>query len=283
MKSNFLKSFLVLLLTVCLGGTDSVQAQSIFLEPNNNPAVHLEALRPGFGGIDLSETTFALYLSGRISLGEMLQLRAEVPYMTFQADYNNYYGNGYTYSTATKNAFGNPYVGLDAGNLERGFHGEFGFRVPVVKDNNTAARSGVLTDPVERMEAFVREILPLYMGVNFRHRSQNGFAMRLRLVPVFWIGVGSGNDDDTDIFALYSAQTWYESGKVGVGAGFSGRFIATGDADGFGERSLHQFGFFANYAFGSFLPGFQVRFPLDKDLRDEGYVPAYSFSVGVKL
>lgn len=282
MKSLFLSVLLVLLATVLLQGGDSAQAQSIFLEPNNIPAVHLEALRPGLGGMDFSESTFALFLSSRITLGERLQLRAEVPYMTFQVEKINCCGNVYSSSTGTENAFGNPYVGVDGGDLERGFQMEFGFRVPVVKDNKTAAQSGILTDPVERMEAFVRDIVPVYMGVNFRHRSQNGFAMRLRLVPVFWIDVGSGSNKDTDIFLLYSAQAWYESGKVGVGGGFSGRFIATGEAEGFGERSLHQFGFFANYAFGSFLPGFQVRFPLDEDLKDS-YVPAYSISIGVKL
>ena len=280
MKSSLFWVFLVAFVAVCLQGVDQAPAQSIFLEPNNMGSVHLEALRPGFGGVNLSNLSFALFLSGRFQVGEALQIRGEIPYMTYKVDPTDHYW-GQSSGSEGKNAIGNPYVGLDVGSSQKGTQGEFGFRLPVVKDTSGAEREGSATDPVERMEAFIPEILPLYLGVNYRHRSSNGFALRLRLVPVFWFYVGSGSQD-TDLFFLYSAQAWYETEKVGVGGGFSGRAIATGDEDGFGERSLHQFGFFANYAFGSFLPGFQIRIPLDQDLRDY-LVPAYSISVGVKL
>jgi len=280
MKSPIYPAFLVMITVICFHGAEPAQAQSIFLEPNNLGSVHLEALRPGFGGQDLSTLTFALFLSGRIQAGEIVQIRGEIPYMTYKEDgRENYYG--YTPPSQGKNALGNPYVGLDVGRSRKGFQGEFGIRIPVVKDNSGAEAEGLATDPVERMEAFIRDIMPIYLGVNYRYRSDIGFALRIRLVPVVWFYTGSGSQD-TDIFALYSAQAWYETEKVGVGGGFSGRLIATGDAEGFGERSFHQFGFFANYAFGSFLPGFQVRFPLDKDLKDY-FIPAYSFSIGVKL
>jgi len=282
MKSMVFSAFLIIVAAICFQGTDSAQAQSIFLEPNNIPAVHLEALRPGFRGKDLSNITFAFFLSGRFSLGEELQVRAEIPYMTYKEDDSWSYWGYQTRSSERENAFGNPYLGLEFGRLENGFHGEAGIRLPVVKDTSGAETEGMLTDPVERMEAFVPEVIPVYLGVNYRYRSDNGFGMRLRMVPVIWFRMGSSSSDDTEIFALYSAQAWYESEKVGVGGGFSGRFLTTGDEDGFGERTLHQFGFFANYTFGSVMPGFQVRFPLDQDLKDV-LVPAYSLSIGVKL
>ena len=107
--------------------------------------------------------------------------------------------------------------------------------------------------------------------------------MRLRMVPVFWLWVGSRSSRDSDLYAMYSAQAWYENEKVGVGGGISVRIIGTGDADGFDQRSLHQFGFFANYTFGSVMPGFQIRFPLDDGIRAAGLNPTYSISFGVKL
>ena len=286
MKPVIHSAFLVLGATFCFLGADSARAQSIFLEPNNIPSVHLEALRPGFGGVNLTNFSFAFFLSGRIPVGEELQIRGDIPYMTYKMDddsYSHYY-YGYSSTPQSDNAFGNPYLGLDFGNLENGYHGELGVRLPVVKDSSGAEEAGILTDPVERMEAFAQEVLPVYLGVNYRYRSDNGFAMRLRLVPVIWFRVGDSSDEDTDIFALFSAQAWYENEKVGVGGGFSGRYLTTGDADDFGERTLHQFGFFANYSFGSVMPGFQVRFPLDSDLKDfADLVPSYSLSIGVKL
>jgi hypothetical protein len=67
------------------------------------------------------------------------------------------------------------------------------------------------------------------------------------------------------------------------GGGITGRMITTGDAGGFDERSFHQFGFFANYSFGSLMPGFQIRFPLDDNIRAMGVNPTYSLSLGWKL
>ncbi len=280
MKSPIIIAFLVIVTAVFTLETDSAQAQSIFLEPNSEASIHLEALRPGFDGYDLSATTFAFYLSGRFQVGHDLWMRTEFPFMNYKDDNPLYFGY-YVTSTDRKSSFGNPYLGLDFGNSDNGFQGEAGFRVPVVKDYSGAAGEGLATDPVERMEAFVAEVLPIYLGVNYRLKSNDGFGMRLRMIPVFWVGVGDGSNQDTDVFVLYSAQAWFENETVGVGGGLSGRFVATGDADGFGERSLHQFGFFANFSFGSVMPGFQVRFPLDEDL--ERFNTSYSFSIGVKL
>lgn len=280
MKPSMLTVSTVAVAAVFLLGAVSAPAQSIFLEPNNMGSIHLEALRPGFGGVNLSNLSFALFLSGRVQVGETLQIRGDFPYMTYKVEPTDYYW-GQSSGSEGKNAIGNPYVGLDVGSPDRGTQGEFGIRLPVVQDTSGAEREGAATDPVERMEAFLPDILPVFLGVNYRHRSSNGFAMRFRFVPVFWFYVGNSSSD-TDLFLLYSAQAWYETEKVGVGGGFSGRAIATGDEDGFGERSIHQFGFFANYAFGSFLPGFQIRIPLDQDLKDN-MVPAYSISLGIKL
>ncbi len=79
MKSPIYPAFLVMITVICFPGAEPAQAQSIFLEPNNIGSVHLEALRPGFGGQDLSTLTFALFLSGRIQAGENIQIRGEIP------------------------------------------------------------------------------------------------------------------------------------------------------------------------------------------------------------
>ncbi len=285
MKTKIILVFLVIVAVSFILDIDSAGAQSVLLEPNNDAAIHLEALRPSVRDTDFSNTTFAFYLSGRVQVGGNLFLRAEVPFMNYKekpGGYYNPYGDYYRhYSEGSQ--FGNLYLGLDVGNAHNGFQGEFGVRMPVVTERSDAAGAGAATDYIERIEAFLPDLVPIYAGVNYRLKTDNGFGMRLRMVPVFWLWVGDRSSRDSDLYALYSAQVWYEDKKVGVGGGITGRIIGTGDADGFDDRSLHQFGFFANYTFGSVMPGFQIRFPLDDGIRRMGVNPTYSLSIGFKL
>ncbi len=268
--------------------TGSAQAQSIFLEPSSGGGIHLEALRPSYEDLELTFYSFTFYLSSRVVVGDNLQLRVELPFVYFKEEegyyyYDPYYGS-YSRPPRSESSFGNPYLGVDFGEADNGFQGEVGFRVPVFNGVNSAAAIGMLTDPVERLEAFGRDLLPLYFGGNYRYINKSGFGLRLRMVPVFWLYLdNSGGSSNNDIHVIYSAQAWYEAGKIGVGGGLSGRAIATGDADGFGERSLHQFGFFANFALGQIITGIQARVPLDSDLKNSGMNTIFSLSIGVKL
>jgi len=276
MKSKMVKSSLCLTCWFLLVGGAPALAQSIFLEPNSIPAVHLEALRPAHSEVNFTNPSFGYFLSARFKTGENFGLKFELPVMHYAVQ--DYQG----YSAESRTGVGNPYLGVEVGSARTGIQGEFGFRIPVVDRDNEAAQMGMLVDPVERLEAFTRDFLPIYAGLSYRYRSDNGLALMLRGVPVLWAYIGDGSSDN-EIFLLHSAQIWYETEKVGVGAGFSGRLLATGDASGFGDRTLYQFGFFANYQFGNFMPGFQMRFPLDKDLKDSGLSPSYSLSVGLAI
>ena len=279
MKSKFLSSFLVLFSTVCFGATASVQAQSILLEPNNVTAIQLEMLRPNAHYTDISNSSFTFFLSGRVRVGRDHLLRAEVPFVNYKEEG----GVEYWRTPEDDSQFGNPYLGLDVGSPESGFQGEFGVRAPVVSELTETAAAGSGSDYIERIEAFLPDLVPIYMGLNYRVKTENGFGMRFRMVPVFWIWVGERSEVDNDIYVLYSGQAWYQDKKVGVGGGITGRIITTGDASGFDERSFHQFDFFANYTFGTWMPGFQIRFPLDDSIRARGINPTYSLSLGWKL
>lgn len=292
MKSMNIPFSILLLAALVSSWAGMADAQSIYLEPNTGAVAQLELLRPGFDDVKLSNLSFAYYLSAGVQVGETLFLRGELPYMYWKLDdeqfydycydYNNDYGYSYGYGNWDEGhgGFGNPYLGLDVGSAWAGVQGEFGLRFPLTSDSSDIAFLGMLTDYVERMEAFVPDLLPVYAGINYRYRSGNGLGLRLRLTPVFWFWTGDESGDDTEVFALYSAQVWYEDAKVGVGGGFSGRYLVTEEGD-LDERTVHQFGFFANYRFGNVLPGFQARFPLDNDLRRRGLSPTYSLSVGI--
>ncbi len=279
MKTIFILVFLVIVAMGLILNTASARAQSVLLEPNNAAAIHLEFLRPNAHNVDISNTSFAFFLSGRVQLGGDLFLRAELPFVNYKEESSPDYWR----TPENDSQFGNPYLGMDVGSPNNGFQGEFGVRMPVVSNFTEATAAGAATDYIERIEAFLPDLLPIYMGVNYRLKTDNGFGMRLRMVPVFWLWVGDRSSSDSSLYALYSAQAWYEDKKVGVGGGITGRIVATGDADGFDQRSLHQFAFFANYTFGSVMPGFQIRFPLDDGIRRMGINPTYSISIGLKL
>ena len=160
---------------------------------------------------------------------------------------------------------------------------EVGIRLPVVGDGSEAAGFGMNADPVERMEAHAPDVLPIYFGMNHRVRSEGGLAFRLRMTPVLWVYTEDYGDDNLELFFLHSVQAGYENETVTIGGGISGRFLATGDSSGFGNRSIYQVGLYSNFDFGTFMPGLQVRIPLDSDLRDAGYNPTYSLSIGMRI
>lgn len=274
-NKTILGSITIFVLLVLIGAVPA-GAQSIFLEPNTGPSLHLEALRPSVGSVDFSFFSYAFYLSGRVKIGETAQLRFEIPYASYKLENSLFTETG-------RSSFGNPYVGAEFGPRDRGVQGEVGIRLPVMSDSAEAAGFGILADPVERVEAYLHDILSVYAGLSYRHRAESGFAMMLRAVPVAWIYTGDRNAD-SEITVLHSAQAWYEAEKVAVGAGLSGRFLVTADGADLGQRTLYQLGFFANFDLGTFLPGFQVRIPLDDDLTgDLRLDPSYSISLGLEL
>lgn len=283
MKTPTLPILIFFVLVVGLIATESA-AQSVFLEPNSGPGIHLEALRPNITGINFTNLSYSYYLSGRFRVGDGLRIRMEIPYASYSSEESYYdeYGMYHEGTSDRQSSLGNPYLGVEVGSELEGFRGEFGIRLPVVERDSEAWDMGLAADIVERLEAHLPDYLPIYAGGNYKYRSSNGLGLLFRLVPVILVYDGDGNGD-TELQVIHSAQVWYEDAKVGVGAGFSGRYDASGEADNFGERTLYQFGFFGNYRFGNFMPGFQVRFPLDSDLKDNGLNTSYSISLGVAL
>jgi hypothetical protein len=262
--------------SISLLGAERAGAQSVLLEPNSGAAIHLEALRPSSSDVDISSTSFTFYLSGRFRVGRETFLRAELPFVNYQVENYNWYWN----SSDSGSAVGNPYLGVDLGNPDKGLQWELGMRLPIVTELSEAAAAGSMSDYTERLEAFLPDLMPFQVGANYRLKTDGGFGMRLRLAPVFWLWVGDNSSTDPEIYALYSAQAWFEARNVGIGGGLTGRYRATGDGQGFDERSFHQLVFFTNFNFESFAPGFQVRYPLDDDFRSMGLETTYSLSLG---
>ena len=279
MRTIYSMTMIWVVLVIFIPEAQQARAQSVLLEPNSGPAVQLEALKPNARDLDISTASFTFYLSGRFAVGGENLLRLELPFVHYEEEdsYNPWGAWG------GESAVGNPYLGLDLGNPDNGFQLEAGMRLPLLKKGSEAAAAGAMSDYTERIEAFLPNLMPLLLGANYHLRSEGGFGLRLRGAPVFWLWTGDSSSAENEIYLLYSAQAWYENRTVGIGGGLTGRYLVTSEGAEFDETSLHQLAFFANFSFGSFIPGFQARYPLDDDLRNIGLETTYSFSLGWKL
>jgi hypothetical protein len=201
------KMFLLLFFFICIAFVEnqSVSAQPLWLERSHDKTIDLEILKPDFEGEN--NTTFATtswFLTGRIPVSAHISIIGEIPFSYYKTDSEHGENQG-------ENAFGNPYLGIEFSGDNSPVFGEIGLRLPLApeEDASSALISGMITEFVDRAEAFATDILPIYAVFNYMKVEQNGFMFRFRGGPVAWIATGDRND--TEWFLLYSAQGGYQS------------------------------------------------------------------------
>jgi hypothetical protein len=219
----------------------------------------LQVLKPDFDGPDnTSFLTSMAVVSLRLPVGPRVHFVAEVPLA--------HYGEDLPFAGGlSKNAFGNPYAGLEVRSPANRVFGELGLRLPAAPDNQASA-VGAFTD-LDRMDAFIEDIVPVTALLNYRYRGPTGLVARVRAGPSVWIDVGDGRSE-SELFLGYSGQLGYEGPMVSVSGGFSGLMIVTEEDLDVGERTLHQIGLALTGGGGRIRPGAQIRLPLDEDLND---------------
>ncbi len=254
-----------------------LKAQSIWQDYTARTALFLEILKPEYdNGEDFSFLTSVSFLSARVPVTRNMIFVGELPYSYINWDIPQGPDLG------SQQTFGNPYFGikLDLGRNPLFF--EIGVRAPLTADvdgdNEVATFNGYMTDFVDRAEAFAPDAIPVTGFFNYVFRSRTGFSLRLRGGPAFWIA--SGDREDSETFILYSAQIWYDAGKINFGGGFSGRYFASADDGDFGERSTQQLTFGLDIILGIFRPGVQIRIPMDEDYKDILNV-VFSITLGI--
>jgi hypothetical protein len=240
-------------------------AQSIWLDRSQTKTIDLEILKPDFEGEH--NTTFptsSWYLSGRFPLSVQVNITGEIVFSYYKLDAEN----NYSAENEGQNAFGNPYIGIELYSENRTIFGEIGLRLPFTPEENASAvlYSGIFTDFVERAEAFMSDILPVYVLLNYMKVEESGFQFRVHGGPVAWFA--TGDREDTEWCLLYSMQGGYHSATVNFWAGLSGRWIMSAEDATFAESSYHQFGLSANLLLGTFKPGIILKFPLDDDMKE---------------
>jgi hypothetical protein len=254
-------------------------AQSIWMDPDTTKSFSLEVLKPDFKGSDgVSTTTSVLFFGLQVPVKDGLVLQGELPLTHFATDSFDR-GEGVSSSRVA-----NPYIGLRMRTKATGLWAEVGARIPVVKADALEDELGYLTglssDLVDRAEAFLPDTFPVNAALDYRKQIAPKLTLRLRggasgLVPTR----NEGGAREVELFGLYSAQGWFDDGKLRIGGGLSGRQHLTGSSGE--DTNLDQFGLGASYALGRFRPGIELRMPLDKNLRDSvGSVLGLSLQVG---
>jgi hypothetical protein len=248
----------------------SSPAQSIWLDRSQEKTLALEVLRPDFKNEDdefarSSNSGWVLFWSSRVPLSKSFHLVGELPFAFGSYKYESR-GSGFRRSES-ESTIGNPYLGVEVGEQDIPVFVELGIRLPLASENNfLGVMTGFYTD-MDRLEAFVPNMVPINVMINLHQTGANGFQFRLRGGTTLLLDTGEG-EDTTEEFIGYSAQAGYRFQHLSLMAGFSGRAIVSEDDLNYGERSFHQLGFNASVRLGQWRSGLHLRLPLDEDLKE---------------
>ena len=254
----------------------SLAAQSVWIDQHLDQSFALEALKPSFSdGEDISFLTSVLYLSGRFRLSERIRVVAELPVSHF-GDESEFGDEGGT-------SLGNPYVGVELTHPDVASFIEIGLRVPLASEEGAGLGTGFVTD-FDRLEAFLPDALAVLVAPNYVYANASGFGVRVRLGPSLIVNTDEDEfSDRTEVFGLYGAQLWYGTGRVRVGAGFTGRVTFTEEGANLRERTVHHVGAALIGDLGDVRPGLHFKVPVDEDFGDFlNYVVGLSLSVPLR-
>lgn len=222
----------------------------------------IEALRPEFEFAGASPTFFtaAMFVSVEYPLAGDISLIGDIPFA---------FGELKDASVPTKDqSLGN--IGAGVRLFRDNFTVEAAARLPLAK-NNIAAFVGTMAD-IDRQEAFIPNILPLYGTIRY-HADRN----RFNLAPYAGVSLNfktkSGaegiyeviygfKNEDIELFILYGLEGWWKPGLVHLGATYSGRlWVSSGGS--FSESLIHQLALRAKANFGKIVPGVLFRLPIN--------------------
>lgn len=260
-----------ILLAVSFNST--VKGQSIWMDNLPDKAISVEFEKPFFKDSDyVGAASSAWFLSGKFALNQNIALVTELPFAYLS----------YTSETPLEDqsTIGNPYLGVKFFNSDKNFEADIGMRLPLSPDfdddRSAASELGLLTEFVERPEAFLTDVFPINLRVGYFDRVEEKAYFRVRGGPSVWLGQ---NDRETELLMHYSAQIGYQWEKAGLLFGISGIWWMDSE-DGALESNWHQLGVATNFQFGKMQPVISLKMPLDESLNEVFDVIA---SVGMNI
>jgi len=253
-----LRPLAALAAVIVASGGLGVHAQTRWLAPRNFNSVAVEVMKPFFDSDDVTFVSSAAVVTGQVAFGREQRtfLTVDLPIAHFGVDGGD-----------SETAIGNPYVGATSFARDSPVVYELGVRIPIASDN-AAAIAGQFVD-VDRFEAYAVDRFSATGSLIYFPSRSGDWVMQTRLGPTLLINTADPGEFEArgDLYANYSVQTWYFSGRFQGALGFSGRFLIT-DNGSIGERTVHQAGVMAGVDLVHAIPGLQLRLPLDDDLTD---------------
>lgn len=238
-------------------------AQSILLPSTPEKGIALEATHPNFRGAEVTAASTVLYLSGRYPVAPNVRLTADLPFAHGEPE-----GALGDLVDGKTTVFGNPKVGLEVAVLPA-LTLEGSVRLPLTTADETSTGDAIamLADP-QRIEAFAMDVVPVTAAATYERSLVAGLGLRARAAATQVFLIGDAADEDDVTLLDYGLFGTYGVGPARLGLGVSGRYQASGDEGGFGDRSLHFAGATADFQVAGVRPGVSVQLPLDSDQRD---------------
>lgn len=255
------RTALAALLVAAPLGAHPAAAQTFHLPTATERGISLEMSHPNFKAFDVTLPTTVWFVSGQIPLGQRLRATADLPFAYAKADSGELSGE-------SSSVLGNPQLGLTF-QATPTLSVEVGTRLPL---NTADAESfadviGFLTDP-QRGEAFADEVVPVSGAVTWERGVASRLNLRARGAVTTALYTGDDEDGSTESLLDYGVFASYTLGMARLGAGFSGRWMASADEGNFGDNSLHQLSMTADVGVGPVRPGIAVRLPVDRTFRE---------------
>jgi hypothetical protein len=236
-------------------------AQSFLLPATPEKGVWIEATYTDHRTFDQKLPTSVWYLSGRMPFTARLSGVVDVPFSYAKADMMEV-------TEASSSVLGNPYLGLEYRAAPR-ITIEFGARAPLTTadEESFADVTAIIADP-ERLEAFMKDVVPVTTAAVLNLPFANGLSLRARAGVTALFYTGDEEDVDTETGIDYGAVGTWEPGIARVALGFSGRWFASADEGGFSENSRHHIALNTDVLVRGVRPGVSLRLPVEKEFRD---------------
>lgn len=237
--------------------------QTEWLGPDLERAYWVRVLKPDFEDETLLTGSYALGLRYPF---ESAALIVEVPLAHWGVDRD-------FFEDRSETALGNPYVGAAWGSGP--VEGTVGVRIPLAPDDASRALGvGFASDPIDRQEAFLPDLVPLTGGMRAETRfgESDAWTFAVRTDASLWLSTrGNGGE----AFLRLGGEIWYEGPRVVAGAGAVAKALATGNAG-----SISQLGGSLDVKLGDgWRPGVEFRLPLHGGFRDD----TNDYTIGVHL
>ena len=262
-RSRFLRLYLSLIVIIFF--SSKAMAQPMWLTPQDGTVISFEFLKVDKYKTNPTNLSSVMQFSGRIKVSSQFHLLIEIPFSHFKPDSTNQF----YYNRVSQYMFGNPFIGLEYHNIGDLWLCQLGFRPPLAFSNKDDVDDYARLANYNKAEAFTHDVFSIYAKTGIKYSSLSNISYLFLCGPAVVVPtVKVEEDDQSEIYIDLLAQMYLSTPTVRFKAGISGRFwiSAAHEADGLDERSIHIFGFSADFGSGRFRPGLQLRFPLDDNL-----------------